>query len=308
MRRGWEISIRNTSDGHYKRVRLSRNVLYCLIAIFLGTISFSCWFGMNLNRYNSVTDDVTTLQQQLASRNAQMSFFADRMGSIRAELSSIRRLSRTVEQKLGRGELTSEGGLGGTVKETISRDAKRLTYFNYETEFLDDMWTEMEELEAEARLEHDRTILLTRFLDTRSGLISALPSVRPIRGGFISSPFGRRRDPFTGSMKMHTGIDFAHSSNVPVYATADGVVCQVKRSTTYGKLIGIYHGYGVYTLYAHLHRQDVKSGDRVHCGQQIGLLGNTGRSTHRHLHYEVRIEGRQVNPYYFLPVASSGKK
>nr|HPQ42047.1 M23 family metallopeptidase [bacterium] len=132
-----------------------------------------------------------------------------------------------------------------------------------------------------------------------------LPSIRPIQGGFISSAFGRRRDPFTGSMKMHTGIDLAHSSNIAVCATADGVVTQVKRSPTYGKIVGIYHGYGVYTLYAHLHRQDVSPGDRVTCGQQIGLLGNTGRSTHRHLHYEVRIEGRPVNPYYFLPRASA---
>jgi len=240
------------------------------------------------------------LKEELASRDAQMCVFADRMSNVRAELSSIRRLSQTVEQKLGRGEISSEGGLGGTVKRTIGEDAKRLTYFNYETEFLDDMWTEMEELETEARLERERSILLTGFLDARSGLISALPSIRPIRGGFISSKYGRRRDPFTGAIKMHAGIDLAHSSHVPVFTTADGVVCQVKRSSTYGKLIGIYHGYGVYTLYAHLHQQDVKPGDRVQCGQQIGLLGSTGRSTHRHLHYEVRKFKRPINPreYY----------
>jgi len=307
MRRGWEISIRSTSDGHYKRVRFSRALLLSVALLFLSVLSVTGWYFVEYGFSKSTAAEVIKLRKELDSRNAQMSVFAERMLSVRAELSSIRRLSQTVEQKLGRGDVFSEGGLGGAVKKTIGKDARRLTYFNYETDFLEDMWTEMEELETEAHLEHERSVLMTGFLDARSGLISALPSIRPIRGGFISSPFGRRRDPFTGAVKMHTGIDLAHSSHVPVYATADGVVTQVKRSSSYGKLVGIYHGYGVYTLYAHLHRQDVKPGDRVQCGQQIGLLGSTGRSTHRHLHYEVRIEGRRVNPYYFLPCASVNK-
>jgi len=196
-----------------------------------------------------------------------------------------------------------EVGLGGPVREVANQNAKMSTYLNYEDEFLEGMWREVEELEAESRFELDRTVLLSRFLDTRSGLISALPSLRPLQGGYISSHFGRRRDPFSGAIKMHTGLDIAHSSTVPIYATADGVVCQITRSPTYGKLISLYHGYGVSTLYAHLSRQDVKTGDRVVRGQQIGLLGSTGRSTHRHLHYEVRIEGRPVNPFFFLPEA-----
>ncbi|MBN1296205.1 M23 family metallopeptidase [bacterium] len=307
MLKGWEIAIRRTSDCHYRRVRLSRAAVITGVIIMGVLAGVTGWQGVSLYQYKAIAGDRDGIKKQLAERNAQLSFFAERMSSVRAELASIRRLSHNVEQKLGRGEIAPEGGLGGAIKKTLDRDAKRLTYFNYENEFLDDMWTEMEELEAEARLEHDRTVLLTRFLETRSGLISALPSIRPINGGFVSSPFGRRRDPFSGSMKMHTGIDLAHSTNVPVYATADGVVTQVKRSPTYGKVVGIYHGFGVYTLYAHLNRQDVKPGDCVISGQQIGLLGNTGRSTHRHLHYEVRIEGRPVNPYYFMPSSSSEK-
>lgn len=304
MRLGWEIVLRNTSDGHCRRMRISAGALVCVLLFLVLFLSTAGGIFVSWNVGQSSSEEVLDLQKQLAARNAQMSFFADRMGSIRAELASIRRLSRTVEQKLGRGEIASEGGLGGTVKETIGRNVKKMTYFDHESELLDDMWTEVEELETEARIEHDRTVLLSRFLDTRKGLISALPSIRPIDGGFLSSPFGRRRDPFTGAMKMHTGLDLAHSSHVPVYATADGVVTQVKRSPTYGRVIGVYHGYGVYTLYAHLHRQDVQVGDQVKCGQSIGLLGSTGRSTHRHLHYEVRIEGRPVNPYYFIPKAS----
>ncbi len=301
MRKGWDIAIRETTTGHYRRFRVSRLSAYTAIALCVVFFAGFIWFGRGICRYHSLAGERQQYQEKLDERNAQLRFFAERMGKIRTDLSSIRRMNQTIEQKMGRGDPVMESGLGGPIREVAEQNVKMRTYLNYESEFLENMWSEMEELELETGHEFDKSILLARFLDTRSGFISALPTLRPINGGYISSTFGRRKDPFTGSIKMHTGIDIAHSVRVPVYATADGVVALVSRSPSYGNVISIYHGYGISTLYAHLHRKDVNTGDRVSRGQQIGVLGSTGRSTHSHLHYEVRIEGRPVNPYYFIP-------
>lgn len=257
--------------------------------------------GHGVYRYCSLTGEREYFQKKLDERNAQLRFFADRMGKIRTELASIRRMNQTLEHKMGRGDPVLESGLGGPVRDVSEQNIRMRTYLNHESEFLESMWSEMEELELETGHELDRTVLLARFLETRSGFLSALPTIRPVHGGYISSHFGRRRDPFSGAIKMHTGIDIAHSARVPVHVAADGVVALTSRSPTYGNVISVYHGYGISTLYAHLYSVNVTTGDRVSRGQPIGVLGSTGRSTHAHLHYEVRIEGRPVNPYYFLP-------
>lgn len=122
-----------------------------------------------------------------------------------------------------------------------------------------------------------------------------IPIGLPARG-FISSPFGLRRSPFNGKLKKHQGVDFALPYGSSVFATADGVVLSVKRNSTYGLKIDIQHGATVTTRYAHLSAATVKAGDDVCRGQEIGLVGSSGRSTGPHLHYEVRVDGHTIDP------------
>ena len=127
----------------------------------------------------------------------------------------------------------------------------------------------------------------------------ATPSIRPTNGN-ITSGFGYRRSPFGIAREFHTGIDIGASRGTAVYATANGVVRMGSYSGGYGNVIFIDHGFGFSTVYAHLHRIDVKVGQQVSKGQMIGLVGSTGRSTAPHLHYEVRVNGTAVNPYNYL--------
>jgi murein DD-endopeptidase MepM/ murein hydrolase activator NlpD len=122
-----------------------------------------------------------------------------------------------------------------------------------------------------------------------------IPIGLPARG-FISSPFGVRHSPFSGKLKKHQGVDFALPYGSSVFATADGVVLSVKRNSTYGLKIDIQHGSVVTTRYAHLSAAMVKAGDEVCRGQEIGLVGSSGRSTGPHLHYEVRVDGKTIDP------------
>ena len=131
---------------------------------------------------------------------------------------------------------------------------------------------------------------------------ASLPNAKPLKQDLeVSSEFGLRRNPFGGRRyEMHSGIDFRGAIGTPIYATAQGLVMKAERSGGYGNHIVIDHGYGYKTLYAHLSQLDVKVGDRVDRGDLIGALGNTGRSSGPHLHYEVHHNGQPVNPRYYL--------
>ena len=129
----------------------------------------------------------------------------------------------------------------------------------------------------------------------------AVPSEKPVRTAAFTSGYGVRSDPFGGGATRHMGIDLAGPSGTPIYATADGVVsASGYNNGGYGNLIKLDHGRGVETRYGHMSALLVSAGQRVTRGQLIGRMGSTGRSTGSHLHYEVRIEGKAVNPIPFM--------
>ena len=138
-------------------------------------------------------------------------------------------------------------------------------------------------------------------LDNLSVGAIAVPSEKPVRMAAFTSGYGVRNDPFGGGAARHMGIDLAGPMGTPIYATADGVVSAAGfNNGGYGNLIKLDHGRGVETRYGHLSALLVSAGQRVTRGQLIGRMGSTGRSTGSHLHYEVRIEGRAVNPIPFM--------
>lgn len=133
--------------------------------------------------------------------------------------------------------------------------------------------------------------------------LDGIPQVVPASIQLITSGFGYRRDPFNGHGAMHAGIDFKGPMGSPIFAAADGAVSFAGWKSGYGQAIEITYGNGMLTRYAHLSRIDVKVGQAVTAGSTIGGLGNTGRSTGPHLHFEVRINDRAVNPRPFLEAA-----
>lgn len=130
--------------------------------------------------------------------------------------------------------------------------------------------------------------------------VMAIPSLRPVEGYRLTSSFGTRNDPFRRGRRMHNGLDMAGPVGTPIYATADGIVGRAQWVGGYGKYVEINHGGEIQTRYGHMSRILVEPGARVTRGQLIGRMGSTGRSTGSHLHYEVRIAGRPVNPMPFM--------
>ena len=137
------------------------------------------------------------------------------------------------------------------------------------------------------------------ILNDQRSLLAAKPGGWPVKG-WLTSSFGMRRDPFNGRRKMHEGLDIAARTGTSVTATADGIVSSVKTEPGYGKVVILDHGYGYRTIYGHNSKYYVKVGQRVRRGERIAAVGNTGRSTGSHVHYEIRLNGVPVNPRKYL--------
>ena len=130
--------------------------------------------------------------------------------------------------------------------------------------------------------------------------ISKLPSIRPVKGGYLNSSFGYRKDPIDNVTRFHQGQDITVKTGTPIHAPADGIVKRAYYAGGFGNHIKLDHGNGYTTLFAHLSKIKVKHGQEVSRGEIIGLTGNTGRSTAPHLHYEIHHYGESKNPLDFF--------
>jgi murein DD-endopeptidase MepM/ murein hydrolase activator NlpD len=178
------------------------------------------------------------------------------------------------------------GGVGGLTRlETTSPSAEARLSMGV-------MEKTTEELTA-------RSSRLEEFYQGQKVVLAATPSIWPVRG-YLSSTFGNRVDPFTGQPDFHPGIDIATPIGTKVQAPADGVVVSTGVKGSYGNAIIIDHGYGVMTRYGHLSGFNVRPGQRVRRGDVIGFVGQTGRATAPHLHYEVWVKEQNQNPIQYI--------
>jgi len=163
----------------------------------------------------------------------------------------------------------------------------------------------VEELKRKTLYQQESFAEIADKLDQEQHTRDHTPSIPPAEG-HMTSGFGYRIDPFLRCPKLHTGLDIANYHGAPIVATADGAVSFVGYLGGYGWVVKIDHGNGILTMYGHLSTICVKAGQQVSRSEVIGLMGNTGRSTGTHVHYEVRIAGNPVNPInYFLRIENS---
>jgi murein DD-endopeptidase MepM/ murein hydrolase activator NlpD len=161
------------------------------------------------------------------------------------------------------------------------------------------MHKSLEALETKTAIASISQSQLNDFLKEQKSILACTPSIRPTDGWF-SSGFGYRISPFTNQREFHKGIDIATRIGTPIITPADGFVVHVGKEGNFGKMITINHGYNLQTRYGHLSKYRIKKGQYVKRGQIIGEVGNSGRCTGPHLHYEVLLSGVPVNPLRFI--------
>jgi murein DD-endopeptidase MepM/ murein hydrolase activator NlpD len=158
----------------------------------------------------------------------------------------------------------------------------------------------LNEMQSKLERRDGQLLALENVVLSRSLNDAVRPGGRPVSEGYISSYFGGRQDPFDGSDSVHRGVDFAGPRGSQVMSVASGVVTRAEAVSGYGNLVEINHGNGYMTRYGHNQRVLVGVGDTVARGTPIALMGSTGRSTGPHLHFEVLLNGRNLNPLAFI--------
>jgi murein DD-endopeptidase MepM/ murein hydrolase activator NlpD len=160
--------------------------------------------------------------------------------------------------------------------------------------------TRINELSRKAHFQGANFQEMVTSLQEARDQLDHIPSTSPVRHGWISSRYGTRMDPFTGRPSMHRGVDFSAWTGTPVLATANGKVRHAGRNGELGLLVEIDHGNGILTRYGHNSKILVKVGQQVNRGDVIAEVGNTGRSTSPHCHYEIHTYGRDENPWRYI--------
>lgn len=249
--------------------------------------------GAALAELTRLRQQVEQQQAQLAAARAEaqreVNAVAARVGELQAQANRLNALGErlTTIGKLGDGEFnfSEMPGIGGAEEASDVAPTDLMASLNALQMQFDQSGKQLSVLEA---------MLFDQSLDAKR-----TPSGMPTRG-YISSNFGTRDDPFGRGRAHHMGIDIDANTGDPVVSAADGVVSFAGVKNGYGNVVEIDHGSGYTTLYGHNSKLEVRQGDLVRAGQEIAKVGSTGRSTGSHLHFEVHLNGRQVNPRLYL--------
>lgn len=299
MRR--EKYVFNTSTLQYEKEEKSLKKSLPRIIGFLSTILI-CSFGLYTAAYTIIpTPKELAMKRELGQIEYQFSSLTSDFEKISTQLEQLHNKDSEVHRMIfgmdPMDESIWDGGTGG------SEANQYFTSVTNSEEFLTDAQTRVKKLKYKLELQRSSLDTIYSLAKQREEKLSAIPSIKPVQEDKLKrklrhmSGYGIRIHPVHKVNKFHKGIDFTAPKGTAIQATGNGVVKRVqKKKFGYGNNIIIDHGFGYTTLYAHMAELHVKRGDKVTKGQKIGTIGNTGTSTAPHLHYEVRINDRPVNP------------
>jgi len=239
-------------------------------------------------------------EERIAQQQDQILSFSSKIDAMKTRMADLHNFEQKIRIIANLETQDGEAGLfgiGGSEPDDL--DPSAMMAQDYQ-ELVRDMHVEIDEIDHASHTQEASFSSLFSQLKGKRNLLAATPYIRPVKG-WISSRFGRRESPFTGRREFHRGLDIANRTGTPIIAPADGTVTYAGRKGLMGNLVTIDHGFGMVTRYGHCKQFLKKKGERVKRGETIALMGNTGRSTGPHLHYEVRLNGVAVNPmHYFL--------
>ena len=271
--------------------------------LFVGLISVGIYHYLGL--HDAVSDKDTLLVQlshqtaKIESQRKQIQSFAQDINDLKTSLMALNQFENKIRIMANLQHKSDQAMLfavGGSLPEDLDSN---LPLKEDHDQLMRQMHDHMNEANQASTVQENSFLTLIKSLENKRNLLASTPSLRPTTG-WISSDFGYRTSPFTGRKEFHKGLDIATQHSTPIIAPANGLVAFSGPKWLMGNMVTIDHGYGMVTRYGHIHKLLKKKGDRVKRGDVIALVGNTGRSTGPHLHYEVRLNGVPVNPAKYI--------
>jgi murein DD-endopeptidase MepM/ murein hydrolase activator NlpD len=289
-----------------KQLQLSRNKLIGIGVCMVLTFSALAYGVVDYVRIHQIVSGKDELARQLAlqteevmHQRVQIQKFAKDINAFKEKLVQLDQFEKSIRiiANIDRSD-NGDGlfGIGGSAPEDLKPN---LDLTQRHQRLIKDMHQQMAQLNTATTVQRDDFELLLGKLEAQKNLLAHSPAIRPAKG-WVTSKFGYRQSPFTGKREFHKGLDIANRIGSPIVATADGVVTFTGRKGLLGEVMVIDHGHGIVTRYAHLDKIICAKGSRVERGQVIAHMGNSGRSTGPHLHYEVRLNGVPVNPSKYI--------
>ncbi|NIM58726.1 MAG: peptidoglycan DD-metalloendopeptidase family protein [Candidatus Aminicenantes bacterium] len=280
--------------GKFKTITLSEKKVKILIMVFTLlfttlTIFLIDYFSMNVTRqkYRELFDENSRQKQAIAKYKVSIN-------KLKADIDDFEAYANKINVMAGlkAPEVLKEVGLGGGDRGS----GQEIDSSNYSQ---DAGLNRAQKISRKADGIDKNLNTLVKFFEEQTAKLASTPTIWPTTGWLVSA-YGSRTDPFTGKSAFHYGLDIASSFGNPVVATADGFVSHVKREKIGGNTVIISHGGGFTTVYCHLSKFAVKAGQRIKRWDVIGYIGQTGKALGPHVHYEVRRNGKAVNPYKYI--------
>lgn len=296
-----KITIVFLPDG-YRKVRQLKIPKILLVFFFLLSLSAALILTWVIRDYRAIKTEIPRLahlEGENQQQKMQLAALTQKIDQISGKLIALKEFDHKLKVMVNL-ETNDDNrqflGIGGSDPSLLNPD---YTVEKAHQKLVRLMHHSLDNLNTEISIQISEKTELHKFLENQKSLLATTPSVWPTRG-WVSSSFGYRVSPFTNEKEFHRGIDISTRMKTPVIAPADGVVSLKGRDYAIGKMLYIDHGHGVKTKFGHLHKILVKKGQYVKRGQEIALVGDSGRTTGPHLHYEVHLNGLPVNPLRYI--------
>lgn len=296
--RKYQIVVFKDKQGTCKKFQVRGWFIASLFLLMVGLTAGNVLLWEKYSNHARLEKGLTLAEKTVQEQKTQLLSLSQKISSLQSNLDRIRDFDSKLRVMINLDQDGSQATApqGGPANENFSKGYLPL----YRQELLARKMHEfLRQLNVEARLEEVKQQEIMHTLRSNQNILEATPSIWPT-SGWVTSGFAWRTSPFTGKREFHKGIDISAPRGTPVYAPARGSVSFTGRDGAYGLSIRLKHNTSLTTRFAHLHRIAVKSGKTVTRGELIGYVGNTGRSTGPHLHYEVRLNGVPVNPKRYI--------
>ena len=294
------------ASSDIREISIHKSAAFLLMLFTVGTIGGLSFLGYDYYTLKIMSFDNTRMGQtidtqsdEIKNQRMQVQTFAKKIETLKEQVEHLSELEdqvRLIADIQKTGESSGLIGIGGIPENDLDQEVPLEAKHN---NLIREMHQQVDQTQIAAKQKGLDFEDLIGKLEKKKNLLASTPSIKPVNG-WITSRFGYRKSPFTGKRSFHSGLDISNRPGTKIITTADGRVTYAAEKMYFGNLVIIDHGYGKVTKYAHNKKILVKKGQKVKRGDVIALMGNTGKSTGPHLHYEVRINGAPVNPLKYI--------
>jgi len=290
--RSYTVLVLTDAASPPRKLHISKSVVG-----MLASVAAVAFIGFTFFVYEYVNLNVRMLElKQLRREAGEHNLMAEKIRRLEGEISKVREMDQRVRAAIGldkseaRPVILAQGGADvdtrNVLQDVVGQSSGRLMDW-----VVGDLTTLAQEIASREQSLRE----LQTHLDKKAAFLAATPTILPVRG-LVTAGYGYRKSPFTGKREFHEGMDIAAPHGTPVVATADGIVRFAGPAGSYGNVVFLDHGHGFATAYGHNSTIRVHARQRVRRGEVIAYVGNTGRTTGPHVHYEVHLEGVASNP------------